>query len=144
MNLSEFTGFWETVHASFGYDPTSARKIAAFNRTYERVSHVPAGALPHIISRIESLDSFPRNLGKAVLDGWRDWRSVNHERIRREEEESRTVCPHCMDGFIWASDGRPGEILYRCGHCSSTEEDHCGLTRQQIEARGLKIIHPAG
>ncbi|MBI9113254.1 hypothetical protein [Maridesulfovibrio ferrireducens] len=151
MTDNDFARFWTDIHSTFGIDSGTKIKLAAYNRTFEKVEHVPAEALKLIQSRIEDLDTLPRNLSKAILNGWYEWKSRNPDRLRAEQESgAKGGCPNCHDGYIWAKGipfgsklVTPNPYVFRCGHCGGGEGAIPKATREGLEAAGYIITNPA-
>lgn len=150
MTDNDFARFWTDIHGIFGIDAGTKIKIASYNRTFDKVKHVPAEALKFIQSRIEDLDSLPRNISKAVLDGWYDWKSRNPDRLTSEQDKTaKGGCINCLDGYIYAEIIPPGTMLktpysyvFRCGHCGGGEGNIPKATRESLVSTGYTITKP--
>ena len=150
MTDNDFAKAWRDIHAVFGLDPSTKAKLAAYNRTFEKVEFVPAEALKFIQSRIEDLDNMPRNISKAILSGWYDWKAHNPDRLRAEQETGKKGCVNCHDGYIWASGipvgsnlVEPSPYVFRCGHCGGGEGSISVAKREGLEGSGWEITTPA-
>lgn len=151
MTNEQFFKFWNDTHAAFGYEGQEKKRLSAFKRTFERVEHVPFEALRFVQSRIEDLDSLPRNLGKAILGGWLEWKSRNPDRVVSEQSYGGSKdCLYCCDGFIYASRDKVSKVypdaeypfFFRCAHCGGGVGNFLAKTRDQLESEGYRITKP--
>jgi len=140
MTDIEFCDFWDDVHEFFGLDSKAPAKRRSFDRVFEYVKHVPAEALPLITRRLKDLENLPRNMGKAILSGWLDWKSKNPDRLVGEQGGSKG-CPFCEGGNIFVISRKEGCVprttFFPCGHCRAG-----GHTRAAIEDMGWEITNP--
>lgn len=117
MELTEFTGFINRVAEYYGMDGLLSKGRKA--DWYAQCEHIPAGALGWIAQRIFAEEkTMPRNVPKAVREGWAAWMEAHPRQIAYEQQVGCDE-PGCENGYLFLT-GKTG--YHFVGFCSSCAE----------------------
>lgn len=134
MTIFEFERMVGDILATFG---KSKLPKASMDRYYDKARNIPAQHIKAITEKIEDRESFPNNLGLAIL-------SAYYELNGGTEREKKAPCPHCDDdGVIWVfrygQDGRMTTTVAMCRNCRPGHQH--ATSKQELQAQHLVVAN---
>lgn len=128
------------VYATFGRGIPSGDVKSVI---WDRVREIPDEATQFIADKICNRDDLPRNMSKAILDAWAEWRAANPSRIVREH------CPHCLDVgafHCWAKEPKSGKwhkYAVPCPYCQTPADgSRVPADLRAMREAGVDIMPP--
>jgi hypothetical protein len=148
MTKDEFKLLIEGLFAYFQKFPSKNKAMASW---FQRVNFIPIEAAKWIVKQIQdNKDSLPYNIGKAFLDGWRDYRKAHPHLFIIEYEV--TPCNDCNGtGLIFFKElskklNRDERFMCKCGSCQNWKR-HLGhkvrlpiRTLEQLKQKDYEIL----
>ena len=126
MDLQQFDAAISNI---YGYFNTKMPNPATIKIWFVRCQSVPAGdPLKFAVDSVMNRDTVPRNIAKAIWEGYETWKKMNADRIISEIKGQKGRCDYCRStGFIFSNKKKDKGVKYtfvsRCPRCRNWIED---------------------